>query len=275
MDGDALQWVKDHTEPFKEIIDSDSDSMLVACPVSVGIKSLENFQATPNRIERSVSLSSVDSFCDYVNRFKKDHTSVYMHTSRNNGGDSGFVALLDHYGRSSPSWCDHTALHIPERSIEWRAWTGIHGKSLTQLELASFIEDNLSDIYEPDSNVMLQAALAFESNEDMTLASSMNLDNGATEFRFTKGNKVSDVQFPHRITLRIPVFENDKPKTIAARVRYKTSSDGVLTFKIWLVDNGGRIERDVMMELSAHIIGKVSDVIIYEGKPDGGYRAGR
>ena len=270
MDSETLQWLNDHTKAFEEVMTSDSESQLLATPATVGIKSLEQFQSQPNRVKAAAALDSVDSFCDYVNRFMELNTTIYMHMTGMTG-NGGFVAVLDHHGKDEPSWTDHTAMFMPKRSVEWEAWTGIHGRKLSQVELAEFIERNLNDIHQPEPSVMLQAALAFEANENLTLASSMNLDDGTTKFQFTKENVNKSVTFPHRITIVIPVFENDAQQSLDVRIRYKTNSDGVLTFTIWLVDNHDRIERDTMLGI-ARIIREKVDVLIYEGKPNNGYR---
>ncbi len=266
MERDALQWIKDHTQPYLEIPDVDSVSQLIARPVEVRIESLEQFQATPNRIKQNVRLDSVLSFSRYVNRFKNEDTTIYMRTS-DDGGVGGFEAVLDHHGPSDPQWTSHTAVFIPKQSVEWLAWTHAHGLKMSQTVLAEFIETNLNDIVKPEPNVMLQAALAFDATESLQLASSINLDDGSTKFHFTKANVTKDVIFPHRITIKIPVYENQDAVKLDVRIRYRTTSDGDLSFKIFMVENHSRIERDLLVKMSTDIRGLLgADAIVYEGR---------
>lgn len=263
MDREGLAWIQDHTAQYTEIVDPDCDSQLIAHPSSVNIASLEKFQVAPNRIKRNLDLLSCNSFCDYVNRFKEEDTSVYLDA---NGGR--FLAVLDHHGPDKPQWTGHNVRFVPKRSIEWGQWTRVHGEKLTQLELAEFIELNLNDIKTPEPNVMLQAALAFEANEKLTLASSINLDDGGTRFNFTKENVNKSVTFPHRIQIEIPVYENDKPRVLDVRIRYKADSDGVLTFTLWMADSAQRIERDELIGIADRIAKLVAGIHIYEGAAD-------
>lgn len=260
MEREALQFLKDNLEQFKFLVAEDSASELVALSVNTKIESLEQYQEKPNRIKRQVKMLSCDSFTNYINRFKNAETSVYLDVDQGK-----FGAMLDHYGTDSPSWCDHAVGFEPKLSLEWAAWCNINDQKLSQLDLAHFIEGNLNDIVKPEPNVMLKAALKFQSNENLAFSSAMNLDDGSVKFNFTKDNVSKSLTFPHRIMIRIPVHENQDQLELELRVRYKTSTEGVLSFKMSLVESPRKIERDALLTLAEIISSNTEDLRQYEG----------
>lgn len=241
-------------------IEDDIASQLLLINDDWSLKTLEDFQDKPNRVRRAPVLQSSESFCDYVNKFAKDESTVYL-----NVPDGKFIAILDHHTPTRPTWADHRASFTPKMSSEWLAWSSVHREKLSQLNLAYFIEENLDAIVHPEPNVMLKAALDFQSNEKLAFASAINLDDGGTRFNFTKDNANKSIEFPHRITVKLAVFENEEPVELAARVRYKTSSDGALSFVISFVQDPSRIQRDELRAVGASIRDMTNNLAQYEG----------
>lgn len=258
MEKDTLQLILDQYTQYSRI--EGLASNVVAVAEGSTLESLESYQIQPNRINHVARLNSCDSFCQYVNRFKEPSTSIYL-----NVNEGVFMAVLDHYDAGEPDWAHHQAVFKPKRSIEWQNWMGILDRKLTQIELAEFIERVLDDIQEPMPNEMLQAALQFEANESMVLASDTNLDNGATRFVFSKDNKTAAVEFPHRIRIAIPLHEAEAAYDIEARIRYKTSNEGGLSFTISFAQDPRRIEREALLDLSKQITKYCDDLHLYEG----------
>lgn len=259
MDRTALEYIANSAvhEPVKS---ETSESELLTIPSNRTLVSLEKHQEAPNRIRQSAKLFSAKSFCDYVNRFKQDSSTVYLDV------DSGrFSAVIDHHEPGTPSWCSHKAIFRPKLSMEWSAWTRIHKKPLTQIDLAQFIEEMLDSIVEPEPNVMLKSALDFQSNEKLALGSTTNLDDGSTRFNFTKDNVSKSVTFPHRIKISIPLHENEPRQTLEGRVRYRTDGDGQLTFKFSFVKDPETIQRNALLTLGETIREGVNGLDQYEG----------
>lgn len=257
---EALKYLYENLQGHQYIAAEDAVSDLISLPNSSNIESLEQFQAAPNRIKQKANLFSCASFCEYVNRFKADSTSIYLNVD---GGS--FSAVIDHHDNDAPAWGSHRASFSPKLSQEWRAWNGIHKKQLSQLELAHFIEENLDGISEPAPNEMLKAALDFESNESLALGSATNLDDGSTRFTFQKENVTKNVTFPHRIKLFIPLHENEDRQTLDARIRYRTTGDGVLIFTFSFVKDPRAIERDALLLLADKIRTDTEGLHQYEG----------
>lgn len=259
---EALQYLSENLVGFQHVnVDvEDIASPLVCVGNSSNLASLEKFQDRPNRITASVRLSSCDSFCAYVNRFKNKESTVYLDVD-----NGSFAAVLDHHGANSPSWLTHSASFAPKKSLEWQAWTSIHGKKLTQIELALFVEQQLDSIHEPEPNVMLKAALDFQANESLVLGSTANLDDGGVRFTFNKDNVTKNVVFPHRITLLLPVHENEAAHKLEGRVRFRVGGDGSLAFVFTFVKNPQVIERTALEALSDTILTNTKGLPHYQG----------
>ena len=257
----ALAFLRDELSGHQYIRSENTQSELVSLSKDSRIESLEQYQAQPNRIKQVAKLHSCRSFCDYVNRFKVEPSTVYLDAE-----NGKFAAVIDHPEKNAPAWRDHRALFEPKCSLEWSAWTRIHQAKISQLELAHFIEERLDDIHEPEPNTMLKAALDFESNEKLVVGSATNLDDGSTRFTFQKDNVRNNVTFPHKLTLRISVHENEEPQTLNCRIRYRVSNEGVLTFVFSFVQDPRQIVRDALLELADKIRGETEGLHQYEGR---------
>lgn len=258
---ESLEFLYEKLHGFHRVETIASQSDLLALPPGTKLASLEEFQDSPNRIRQRPQLLSCDSFCAYINRFKDAGTSVYLDVD---GGN--FHAVLDHPDADAPAWRDHTASYSPALSLQWKAWLWAHKKPMTQIDLAQFIEERLDDITLPEPSVMLKAVLEFQSNEKLTLGSTNNLDDGSVNFNFSKDNVNKTVTFPHRFKLEIPIHENEEKVLLDARMRYRTSSEGLLSFTVSLVQEPLMIQRTATLRMASHIRSLVKDCALYEGR---------
>lgn len=235
------------------------------------IVDLEKHQKAPNRIKHAVTLTSESAFVEYVKRFIRPETTVFI-------GANSFNAVLDYHDRDrlsasadgpkadSPSWCEHKATYSPAFSFQWKAWLELNKKPLSQVEFAQFLEERLDDIHTPAPAKVLEATLKFEQAQALNLGSSTNLDTGEARFQFTKDNVKTDVSFPHRFALRIPIYENQAPQEIECRFRYRVDNVGVLKLWYQFVRHQDELVRKNFENVVAAIRSKLPDVAFYEGK---------
>ena len=255
---EALQYLLGKVRAFEFVGNPDDDIAAVASDAS--LQSLEKFRAQPQRIKSQAVLASSDSFCDYVNRFKAEETTIYLDVAHGR-----FKAVIDHHGKNAPQWCDHTALFEPKHSHEWVKWIRVHDKWLSQLEFACTIEELLHTIGEPEPADVLKAALEFQSNEKLAVASVQNLDNGTMQFHFQKDNVSKKVTFPHRIKLWLSIFDNEEKSFYEARIRYRVDNEGVLKFKFSFVQLPDILLRNALLDLSGKITDATEGLVNYEG----------
>jgi len=213
--------------------DIHSDGMTVPfaiLPDAYAPKSLEDLLLTPTRIRAKVALTDEASFQTYVDQFKTENTRIFAKRTENS-----FTAVIDyHGGEDEPSWCTHTAKLTLELSIEWRTWMSKNNQPMKQVDFAEFLEDNLADIAEPESATIMESATKLEAKKSVAFKSGINLDNGAVQFEFaeeingtaTKGH----LKVPTKFTLGLSPFVGGPLIKVPARLRYRISGEGLLTF---------------------------------------------
>lgn len=237
-----------------------SDALVVQKEARV--VSLEEFKAQPDSIKAKPKLQSAASFIAYTKKFIDADTSVYLDLASDT---PAFTAILDHHGRNHPAWGRHAAVFAPEQSLEWIAWKALHGMgAFNQRQLIAFIEDHFTDIVDPGCALVLAAVQRFELVEKHTYDSQQNLDNGSVALTFVKAAQPMTVQFPHRLTILVPVFENEAPMKHEVRLRFE-ASEGGLKFKAQFVQDPERTQRNALRAISDKIRTELSSATIYEG----------
>lgn len=131
-------------------------------------------------------------------------------------------------------WGDFTATYDCPVSVEWKRWTekSQHNvdqkKGMEQAEFMAFLEDNLLDVTNPASGLLLQAVQSFEARKDASIKSATRLDNGSVVFNYTETiNEVPQegkLSLPSLFTITVPVFDGGAKYEQDARLRYRISS---------------------------------------------------
>ena len=185
------------------------------------------------------------------------------------------VAIINDHGEKADQqdWRDHTATYIPAYSTEWLRWFGGDGKgnALSQIEFATFIEQNLKDIAGaegmPSGAQMLEMALNFEANQDMRFKSAMRLQNGAVQISYVENDDdqtLKKMEMFDKFSIGIPVFWAGDSYRIDARLRYR-ARDGRVNFWYELI----RPEQ-VLEDAAKGLVKQVKDGVgrpLFYGKP--------
>lgn len=225
----------------------DLDIKRVALPPNWNIKEYDEEQrlATPRRKRAVVRVRDTQSFIDYIKRHGSLTDSTIWCQADYTKGQVAFISIINDHGEDpeSAAWRDHRALFSPEFSEEWRRWTGKNKQPFSQVEFATFIEENLKDVAAPDGanlpsgSDMLQMALQFEATQDMRFKSAIRLQNGGINMSFIQDDDdqtLQKMQMFERFSIGIPVFWNGDAYQIDARLRYRVR-DGRLTFHYELI----------------------------------------
>lgn len=229
-----------------EIASNDDESIRrVALPPGWEFKEIdeENLLMHPRRKKGNASLKDSESFINYINRHKNHpYTTIYCDQDYSQSKVNFTCIFNDHAYQSQggeysyPSWRDFTAKYTPKFSEEWNRWVGGNKRQFTQLEMAEFIEENLSDIAAaegmPTGSELLEMATSFEANQDMRLKSAIRLQSGGVNMNFVQdddGQTLVRMKLFEKIAIGIPVFWGGDAYQIAARLRYRVK-EGRLTF---------------------------------------------
>lgn len=160
--------------------------------------------ATPDSVIATVSIDDAASFAHYFNRFKDAHSTIF---ASKEGGL--FEGLLDyHNSLGDPSPTLHRVRWEMPMSEQWRRWSSSCGKPFTQAALAEFLEENQSDVVEPDGATLLELVTNIQTQRRVVFDSAIRLRDGQQNITWKDeddGGKTT-ISLPPKIAVGIPVY---------------------------------------------------------------------
>lgn len=190
---------------------------------------------TPERPKGFVKLRDAASFIRFFMDHASDQSRIYAALD-----PARFLAVFDDFYVNDDdeltldhqaNWREFRASFDVPPSREWQLWNAASRKQMGQLAFAEFLQDNLPDVIQPDGADLLQLALNFEASQAGTFVATQRLQDGSHNLQWRADNNASgSVKLPEQIVLSIPVFENEAPREIHARLRYRVK-EGALA--IW------------------------------------------
>lgn len=204
----------------------------------------ERFDSLPKRPRAKVSLYEAASFIAYLNAHKLSNVTHVFGKATEAGGS--FTAIIDYHTTAlggtagAPGWGEHSASLTLETTPEWRRWVEGNNRYMPQETFAEFLEDNMSDIVEPDAGSLIDMAQMLSGKKSVNFRSGKNLKNGAIAFEYTEtieatggaapGRVNGDMSIPDKFTLGIVPFVGANGIRLEARLRFRISDQGKLTF---------------------------------------------
>lgn len=213
--------------------DKDDAMHLFAVPANTTLQQIdtETLMPSPRRIKATAVADDLDSFIGYLNRFADADRSVIWAQLNPATQALQLLGVLDEHAHDLPSWRTHRVTYKPPLSVEWARWTSMNGKAMTQVEFATWIEDNISDIPSveglPSGSEMLAMALAFEARQDMRIKSHIRLQGGGVNLEFVGDDDAATVEkmkYFDRFAIGVPVFWGGDAYRVEARLRYRANS---------------------------------------------------
>jgi uncharacterized protein YfdQ (DUF2303 family) len=189
----------------------------------------------PEHPKALVKLRDTASFIRYFNDHRTPASRIFASLE-----PARFLAIFDEIASDYPDvadsadWREFRATFDVPASREWKVWNEKDRKPMSQLAFAEFLQDNLPDVVEPGGAELLEMALNFEAAQSGQFVSAQRLSDGSQNLQWKTDNSGTVVRLPERIALSVPVFENETPSSLDARLRYR-SKDGTLTFWYELV----------------------------------------
>jgi uncharacterized protein YfdQ (DUF2303 family) len=174
----------------------------------------------PDRIRQAVTMRNVESFCEYVNRFKTPATVLFGTVVNGNGN---FMAVLDYHAPDAPDYHTHVCSLVMEQTEAFRAWSEYDGKQQAQLAFAEFIEDHLMDIVNPDGATMLEVAKAIVGSSESAFTGKVSLCNDGVTISYQENITANAgvLTVPETMEILVSPFFGCKPCIVKARFRYR------------------------------------------------------
>lgn len=256
---------------------------VAALPTGIRLESLKKYRdesrAKPERTEGLATLTSLASFIDHVNRFKKGYSAVFA-------TEKQLLAVYDYHDALDPNWCKHLAQYRFPVSIEWKAWAAADGRQMAQGAFAEFLEQHVSDVTTPNDQdgahfgelnytlatpaQLLGLSRGLMVRVEMEAVAKPNLSSGESEVSYKEQHADSTgapLKVPGGFMLLIPPFDEGPRYRIPVRLRYRVQGGKVM----WSIHlhRAEAVIRDATKDACEETVEKTS-VALFHGKPERG-----
>lgn len=183
--------------------------------------------AKPKNIAQAVVIQTAESMGEYLSAYKTTSSLLFANIDANR-----IVGALDYHSPSAPELVTHTAtLNLPFSS-EWKIWTGIDGKMMSQLDFARFLDENTPDIASPHGADLVEVVRDLITVKSQNAAASVDINKDNVDFRFeattdARSGRGGQLEIPKTFMLDIPVYFGEPSIQIEARLRWGESEGGV------------------------------------------------
>ena len=217
----------------------------------------------PPRKKGGTKLLDVESFC----RFYREVRDEGVETCRIYAQPDpvSFVGCFN-----DGTWRDHSCTYAPKLSKEWNEWKGKNKVPFPNNEaFALWLEDNLTDVVEPDNAEFMEMALNFRVNSSASFSKSARLSDGNTQFTYNNTvegsaqGSAGTIKIPEQFTIEVPVFEGREPKKyrIDARFRYRLAGGEL---KLWYeLVRPHKVMEQAFLDLVTQIEAAVEDKLFF------------
>ena len=200
----------------------------VLVPKDFTLKDLPDDSILPSRVKQRVTVDDRASLSAYANRFSSDASILLADY------DKGEIsARLDWHPHNSlpeflsPDADAHSVTLKLRLSEEFQRWDAFKGKLHPQEDFARFLEENSSDITNPDPATMIELSRDFEATVGQTYKTSVRLDNGDRRINFTQDSRPSgEVVIPTKFVVSIPIYNGEQPDDLTCLFRWRANGQG-------------------------------------------------
>lgn len=247
---DALAAILTNAAKGPQILKTDDGRTFAFTPGDMSMKELTRDDALPSllpdHIDQAVTIETIESFGDYVNRFKTPLTSIFGEIAENR-----MVAVMDYHVPPSPlkegeealtdvlggpQFAAHrVTLRLPF-ALEFKTWSAVSGKMMTQLEFARFLEENAADILVPSGADLLEVARDLHAVRKVDFRKAVRTSTDVENFEYsdsTEAKTSGGVEVPTKFMIAIPVYFGEEPVTFHAFLRWNLA-DGQLSLGVVL-----------------------------------------
>ncbi len=210
-------------------------------PLTYTLTDLEHLLPAPLRVQTSRKFHTQDDFCEYVKRFKKADSSIYVVGVHGNGFN--IVAEIDHQSPGAVVWKDHTATFGLERSEALTRWIENSKKRLSQAEFADLLEERAREIVEPPAAEILDIAQSLHVTRNLSVKSLARAAKGTNSISFNqtetlKSGEDGNIDLPRSFEIVVEPFSLNREKIkLTALLRPQIREDKpVFVYELQLVE---------------------------------------
>lgn len=232
----------------------DEKEHFIVVPAGMEIRSVRDFQFAepPLTKQGTITVRDVPSFAMYFNRFADADSLIFADPEAHS-----FTGILDYHCAAAGA-ARHTRHKVSltlEKTKRWKVWHGANKKAMGQEEFATFIEDNLAEIWAPEDDPkmpaaadMLEVSRTLEASTSHTFKSATNLKNGQRNLVYQEqvngaAGPGGEMQIPDEFCVRVPIFLGQKAVVVRCRLRFRINGGRLsMWYDMLLVDEILRVE---------------------------------
>lgn len=208
-------------------------------------------QYWPKYIRQAVTLSNAQSFAQYVNDYKGaigiSESVIFASVTDQN---AVFTAILDYHASAvgeatpEPSRCAHRATFQTKETEEWKVWKAANRKMFTQVEFATWLEDNANLLVSPEGsgapagNDLLELVRSLHGHQNARFNTNLRLNNGAYSVAYEEDVEVKGMIASRPGSLDLPpiimggfsLFEGAAAYQVPARLKTRISERRLVLF---------------------------------------------
>lgn len=238
-------------------------------------KFIDEYRTAPERREGTAKLVELESLVAHVNRFK-DADSALFASPGAPGSPPTLTAVFDYHRRNllssatpqtvggppvvaadliegAPRFGRHRASYAFPLSDEWNAWLDQNGKVMAQGEFATWLEDRLLDVADPNSafsnakafaaslgltsfasaDKLLQLSRGLTVHVDDRTTNRVDPSTGEVTMHFEVGHTDeggAPLTVPRAFLIQIPVFRAGVAYQFPVRLKYRAGGGKVAWF---------------------------------------------
>lgn len=215
---------------------------ITALPSGVDIHSLERFQACRSRFRGTLTTNSLRDFAEYSLGSAAAHACGYVDQDK-----MSCTIIFNLFTNNSPGHGDHRATLTLKPTALYSAVQAVAGKSLTQRELAEWLEDWRDSLTISDENGdPMTAALAITAIRDIKMKATS--ERGHSEGNFSSSSSAMDAieaaakdRTPSEIKVHVTPYEGLPSVEIILRLSIITGDKPLLKPR-WVCEEKQREE---------------------------------
>lgn len=192
-------------------------------PVTGELKSLEHLLARPARQHTTRRLLTLEDFCEYVKRFKKPASSIYVLTE---GNGFTIVAEIDHRSETETAWTDHVVSFVLQPSESIIRWKAENKKRMSQEAFAELLEERMQDIAVPAAGEILDIARSLHVTRNLSVKTCVRTRDGGNSLAFNvadgiKAGEDGTVDIPTEFKINLAPFARHR-ESVQVRALLRT-----------------------------------------------------
>ncbi len=235
---DTLQLILD-TGKAQNAIQTGDDGEKFFIKPDGNVTGLGNYNK-PTRVRQKVAFTDAESFAKYFTRFATVDSLIFGDIDTEG---AKFTAVLDYHkpgvhtdAKSDPNYCDHVATFNTMPTPEWDSWRKANRRNFTQIEFATWLEDNLHLFTQKNSGAnkvgptaaeLLELVKTLHGKQSANFGQTIRLDNGAHSCHYEESvtvqgaGRTGTINLPAFIYGGFPMFQGMPNYLITARLKTK------------------------------------------------------